>query len=114
MSRAASSWTDTCVALSSAVAQDQNPADVARFYAGLPVSADSPLAKVEKGMTEGEVMALLGAPKSQDTRATGKARVYAINVAYMQQVYAIRAYMQYTRRCSMRVYAMLTSRICSM
>ena len=36
------------LALASASAQDQNPAEVARFYAGLPVPADSPIAKFTK------------------------------------------------------------------
>jgi hypothetical protein len=54
------------------VAAEQKAAELeAAFSADIP--ADSPLAKVEQGMTEGEVMALLGPPKSQDTRATGKA-----------------------------------------
>ncbi|MFY9342093.1 MAG: hypothetical protein WAT39_06380 [Planctomycetota bacterium] len=35
--------------------------------------ADSPLVKLEFGMSEAEVAALLGVPTSQKTRATGKA-----------------------------------------
>ncbi|MHC5209270.1 MAG: hypothetical protein ACYTG2_00960 [Planctomycetota bacterium] len=54
------------------IAAEQRAAELeAAFKADIP--ADSPLAKVEKGMTEGEVMALIGPPKSQDTSATGKA-----------------------------------------
>ena len=54
------------------LAAEQKAAELeAAFKASIP--ADSSLAQIEKGMTEGEVMALLGPPKSQDTRATGKA-----------------------------------------
>jgi outer membrane protein assembly factor BamE (lipoprotein component of BamABCDE complex) len=54
------------------VAAEQKEKELeAAFKASVP--ADSPLAKLEKGMTEGEVIALLGPPKSQDTFATGKA-----------------------------------------
>jgi outer membrane protein assembly factor BamE (lipoprotein component of BamABCDE complex) len=43
----------------------------AEMKASIP--ADSPLAKIDFGMTEGEVSAILGPPSSQDAFATGKA-----------------------------------------
>ncbi len=42
----------------------------ARMRAAIP--ADSPLAKVEFGMSEGEVGSLLGVPDSQSSHTTGK------------------------------------------
>jgi len=49
-------------------------ADVARQDAALKASipADSPLAKLKLGMTEGEVVAILGPQNSQDAHTTGK------------------------------------------
>jgi hypothetical protein len=50
--------------------EEDRKAKEAEMKASIP--ADSPLAKVEFGMTEGEVGAILGAPTAQDSHTTGK------------------------------------------
>jgi hypothetical protein len=49
---------------------EKRSASQAEMKARIP--PDSPLARVDFGMTEGEVGSILGAPDSQDTHTTGK------------------------------------------
>ena len=53
-----------------ATKEDKRHEEQAAMKASIP--ADSPLAKIDFGMTEGEVEAILGRPNSQDAHTTGK------------------------------------------
>ena len=48
---------------------EERAAQATELKASIP--ADSPLAKLELGMSEAEVASILGAPSSQDSRITG-------------------------------------------
>ena len=50
--------------------QEKQQQQAAALKASIP--PDSPLAKLEMGMSEGEVTAILGQPSSQDMHTTGK------------------------------------------
>ena len=49
---------------------EQQKQEQAEMMAAIP--ADSPLAKLQPGMSEGEVGSILGTPTSQDAHTTGK------------------------------------------